>query len=31
MWEAGVALAIRPLPHGQPIIFSTSGSKSSAQ
>ena len=31
MWEAGVALAIRPLPHGQPIIFSTSGTKSSAQ
>lgn len=31
MWEAGVALAIRPLPNGQPIIFSTSGSKSSAQ
>ena len=31
MWEAGVALAIRPLPHGQPIIFSTLGSKSSAQ
>lgn len=31
MWESGVALAIRPLPHGQPIIFSTSGSKSSAQ
>jgi hypothetical protein len=31
MWESGVALAIRPLPHGQPIIFSTSGTKSSAQ
>ncbi|WP_428305919.1 hypothetical protein [Lacipirellula sp.] len=31
MWEAGVLLAIRPLPHGQPIIFSTSGTKSSAQ
>ncbi|QDT74858.1 hypothetical protein [Lacipirellula limnantheis] len=31
MWEAGVALAIRPLPNGQPIIFSTNGSKSSAQ
>lgn len=31
MWEAGALLAIRPLPHGQPIIFSTSGTKSSAQ
>lgn len=31
MWEAGVPMAIRPLPHGQHIIFSTFGSKSSAQ
>ncbi len=31
MWESGVALAIRPLPHGQPLIFSTSGTTSSAQ
>jgi hypothetical protein len=31
MWEAGVPMAIRPLPHGQQIVFSTSGSKSSAQ
>jgi hypothetical protein len=31
MWEAGVPLAVRPLAKGQPIIFSTLGSKSAAQ
>ena len=31
MWEAGVPLAVRPLDDGQPIIFSTIGSKSAAQ
>jgi hypothetical protein len=31
MWEAGVPLAVRPLPDGQPIMFSTLGSKSAAQ
>jgi hypothetical protein len=31
MWEAGVPLAVRPLSDGQPIIFSTLGSKSAAQ
>lgn len=31
MWEAGVPLAVRPLGDGQPIIFSTLGSKSAAQ
>ncbi|HYO23867.1 MAG TPA: hypothetical protein VEQ85_02870 [Lacipirellulaceae bacterium] len=31
MWEAGVPLAVRPLAEGQPIIFSTLGSKSAAQ
>ena len=31
MWEAGVPLAVRPLADGQPIIFSTLGSKSAAQ
>ena len=29
--EAGVPLAVRPLAEGQPIIFSTGGSKSAAQ
>jgi hypothetical protein len=31
MWEAGVPLAVRPLAEGQPIIFSTAGTKSAAQ
>jgi hypothetical protein len=31
MWEAGVSLAVRPLADGQPIIFSTAGTKSAAQ
>jgi hypothetical protein len=31
MWEAGIPLAVRPLAKGQPIIFSTLGSKSAAQ
>ncbi len=31
MWEAGVPLAVRPLANGQPIVFSTLGSKSAAQ
>jgi hypothetical protein len=31
MWEAGIPLAVRPLADGQPIIFSTMGSKSAAQ
>jgi hypothetical protein len=31
MWEAGVPLAVRPLPTDQPITFSTLGSKSAAQ
>jgi hypothetical protein len=31
MWDAGVPLAVRPLTDGQPIIFSTLGSKSAAQ
>jgi len=31
MWEAGVPMAVRPLPEGHPIIFSTAGSKSAAQ
>ena len=31
MWEAGVPLAVRPLAAGQPIVFSTLGSKSAAQ
>lgn len=31
MWEAGVPMAVRPLPDGQPIVFSTAGSKSAAQ
>ncbi len=31
MWEAGVPLAVRPLPDGHPIIFSTLGTKSAAQ
>jgi hypothetical protein len=31
MWEAGVPMAVRPLAAGQPIIFSTAGTKSAAQ
>ncbi len=31
MWDAGAPMAVRPLPHGQPIVFSTAGSKSAAQ
>jgi hypothetical protein len=31
LWEAGVPLAVRPLADGQPITFSTAGTKSSAQ
>jgi hypothetical protein len=31
LWEAGVPLAVRPLAEGQPITFSTAGTKSSAQ
>ncbi|MBA3483513.1 MAG: hypothetical protein H0T51_17035 [Pirellulales bacterium] len=31
MWEAGSPMAVRPLPDGHPIVFSTAGSKSSAQ
>jgi hypothetical protein len=31
MWEAGIPLAVRPLADGQPIVFSTAGSKSAAQ
>jgi hypothetical protein len=31
MWEAGSPLAVRPLPEGRPIIFSTAGTKSAAQ
>jgi hypothetical protein len=31
MWEAGIPLAVRPLADGQPIIFSTAGTKSAAQ
>lgn len=31
LWEAGVPLAVRPLAAGQPITFSTAGSKSAAQ
>jgi hypothetical protein len=31
LWEAGVPLAVRPLANGQPITFSTAGSKSAAQ
>jgi hypothetical protein len=31
MWEAGVPMAVRPLADGQPIIFSTAGTKSAAQ
>jgi hypothetical protein len=31
LWEAGVPLAVRPLANGQPIIFSTAGTKSAAQ
>lgn len=31
MWEAGVPLAVRPLPHDHPITFSTLGSQAAAQ
>jgi BMFP domain-containing protein YqiC len=31
LWEAGVPMAVRPLSNGQPITFSTAGSKSAAQ
>jgi hypothetical protein len=31
MWEAGVPMAVRPLADGQPIIFSTAGTRSAAQ
>ena len=31
LWEADIPLAVRPLNHGQAIIFSTAGSKSAAQ
>lgn len=31
MWDAGVPLAIRPLPNDQPIIFSTLGTRAAAQ
>ena len=31
MWEAGSPMAVRPLPEGHPIVFSTAGSKSAAQ
>jgi len=31
MWEAGIPMAVRPLSEGQPIIFSTAGTKSAAQ
>ena len=31
LWEQNVPLAVRPLADGQPIIFSTAGSKSAAQ
>lgn len=31
LWEASVPLAVRPLANGQPITFSTAGSKSAAQ
>lgn len=31
LWESGVPMAVRPLANGQPITFSTAGSKSAAQ
>jgi len=31
LWEAAVPLAVRPLPEGKQIVFSTAGTKSEAQ
>jgi hypothetical protein len=31
LWEAAIPMAVRPLPDGQHIVFSTAGSKSAAQ